>query len=373
MTTGYYKAPPEKLNEGKLFRVRDADWSKVWGEDLSYADAFKLKQQVCGSNKSRSAMLEEMTIAPPPEVAVKLELDRANESVRANSQWFHEHLDELLATEGLAGKWIAILNLGQFMLANDDQDTVYREAIAQFGVNGGFAIHHVIPGSTDPIPMSGSFSIDPLPELPPLPPMDVTVPGATEPEDDGEWRFTIDEAVAEMIIGMGPSKPQLPDGVATAIIESIDDRYELWVNDGSRPTPTRIEADDMISVVKLDPQIVKARREAAAAVRATLASSQAPRYLDKTVTVTPPRTTPPPPDKTVQTTPPIARTKAPPAAPARPPASPLKVAMQPVEMDLPDDAILEGDLPDLTGDIGGGESAADVAHAKKVRDEEKPQ
>jgi len=50
---------------GKLFRVRDRDWTTVWGEDLSWDDAVKLKESVVGRRKSTTARVESMDIERP--------------------------------------------------------------------------------------------------------------------------------------------------------------------------------------------------------------------------------------------------------------------------------------------------------------------
>lgn len=62
------KSPPKPLDAistmGKLFRVRDkagADSGfKVWGENMSYADAWALKNKVVNGRKSTTARVEEM-------------------------------------------------------------------------------------------------------------------------------------------------------------------------------------------------------------------------------------------------------------------------------------------------------------------------
>lgn len=359
--TGYPKVSPEKQYEGVLLRVRDADWKNIWGENLSYKDAHKLKEQIAGSGKSRTVMYEPMSVDPPEHI-------QAEHGVKINSAWFREHLHELCAEPDFAGRWACVWHQ-MIQFVGDDQDQVYKEAIDRFGLNGGFAICHVVPEANDPIFIGGAgLRVEPLAPLPPLP---VEVDRLWDDEQPGDWRVAITEEVAEVILKAGPTKPDMPEGAVSAVIESIDDRYELWVNDGQRATPTRISADDVISVTKLDPEIVKTRRAAAAAVRA---SSPRQRYFDKTATPpAPPRTTPPPPDKTVQTDPVFTRSKAPAAVPPRPPASPLKVAMQPLEVDLPENAITDNDLSDLIPDIGGGESPADLAHAQKLRDEQAKQ
>ena len=48
-----------------LYRVRDKNYpdkkGTVWGENLSYDDAHKLKEQVCGTGKSTTARIEPMS------------------------------------------------------------------------------------------------------------------------------------------------------------------------------------------------------------------------------------------------------------------------------------------------------------------------
>ncbi len=56
--------------EGKLFRVRDKDYMdgtevKIWGENLTYEAAHKLKEKVVGAKKSRTARIEEMSVPLP--------------------------------------------------------------------------------------------------------------------------------------------------------------------------------------------------------------------------------------------------------------------------------------------------------------------
>ena len=58
------KGKPTVSTAGKLYRVRDKaapDGSfTTWGEDLSYTEAWKLKEQVVTSRKSKTARVEEM-------------------------------------------------------------------------------------------------------------------------------------------------------------------------------------------------------------------------------------------------------------------------------------------------------------------------
>lgn len=64
-------APAAPPADETRYRVRDKDFVKVWGEDLSRGDAEKLKLSVTSTGKSRSARLEPMT-APTPATSPSL-------------------------------------------------------------------------------------------------------------------------------------------------------------------------------------------------------------------------------------------------------------------------------------------------------------
>jgi hypothetical protein len=49
---------------GASYRVRDKDYAELWGENLSWVDANKLKQRVVNSRKSMTARVEAEDIAP---------------------------------------------------------------------------------------------------------------------------------------------------------------------------------------------------------------------------------------------------------------------------------------------------------------------
>ena len=63
--TTHSKVPLAQATEGKRYRVRDKDWAALWGEDLPYYEAIKLKDQVVGSRQSKTARVEEMTVEEP--------------------------------------------------------------------------------------------------------------------------------------------------------------------------------------------------------------------------------------------------------------------------------------------------------------------
>lgn len=63
------KVPVDQATAGKLYRVRDRHYEgepgRVWGEELSWADANRLKEQVVGSRRSTTARVEDMEVAMP--------------------------------------------------------------------------------------------------------------------------------------------------------------------------------------------------------------------------------------------------------------------------------------------------------------------
>lgn len=64
------RVPLDQATAGKLYRVRDRADAQgefvLWGEHLSHTDATKLREQVCGARKSKTARVEEM---PADELA----------------------------------------------------------------------------------------------------------------------------------------------------------------------------------------------------------------------------------------------------------------------------------------------------------------
>jgi hypothetical protein len=61
---------PQKIvklvpQEGMLYRVRDKDWVKLWGEGLSWDAAHKLKEYVVGNRLSKTARVEPMSVVAP--------------------------------------------------------------------------------------------------------------------------------------------------------------------------------------------------------------------------------------------------------------------------------------------------------------------
>lgn len=59
---------PDQYRPGATYRVREADWSAIWGEQLQHVDAVKLKSKVVGERKSTTAVIEDEVLGPPPEL-----------------------------------------------------------------------------------------------------------------------------------------------------------------------------------------------------------------------------------------------------------------------------------------------------------------
>ncbi len=78
------KLPIDQATAGRLYRVRDKDWAWVWGENLPWADADKLKEQVVTSRKSTTARVEDMEV-PAPDWYVAPELPATEPS---GSTWY---------------------------------------------------------------------------------------------------------------------------------------------------------------------------------------------------------------------------------------------------------------------------------------------
>lgn len=146
--------------------------------------------------------------------------------------------------------------------------------------------------------------------------------------------------------------------------------HALVVNDVMMPVPTTVAPGDRVEARAQDPVIIAAQARARAAVRPVMNKARIV-LPDMTVRKPKPRAKPAPPDKTSSKAPPFVRLGAPPVAAPKPPPSPLKVALIPDGEPIPDDAIGEEDLSDLSLDLGGVESKDDVKHAERVRDQER--
>ncbi len=90
--TTHSKIPIAQATAGKLYRVRDRDWAAVWGQDLSWEAATKLKDQVVASGKTRTARVEDMAIPPPAEYLEYLAQAQAQEAAEDAAEeisWSH--------------------------------------------------------------------------------------------------------------------------------------------------------------------------------------------------------------------------------------------------------------------------------------------
>lgn len=69
--TTHSKIPIDQATEGKLYRVRDKHFEgapgHLWGENLTWAEANKLKDKVVAERKTRTARVEDMAIPMPGE------------------------------------------------------------------------------------------------------------------------------------------------------------------------------------------------------------------------------------------------------------------------------------------------------------------
>lgn len=261
------------------YRVRDKDWVAVWGENLTLAQAQKLKEKVVGERKSRTARVEPMSVPPPAEFLAELaQLGGPSPETRV--------VDDSSAARGA-----------------DTRDPV---------------------ATVEPQPIGVVYEI--------ADPQAVTVP-------------------------------------SRGLVAKIPPGHELHVN-GARAMsfPVVVDAGDVVQAVVADPYLANARARAVATVAPVVARAPKVPYRDKTVGKPRQRTGPAPKDKTVPHAPRLVRLGAPPVAPPRPPRSPLAAA---VELDgdlLPDDALSDADVVDLTADLGGGPSPEDVARAEAERD-----
>ena len=157
---------------------------------------------------------------------------------------------------------------------------------------------------------------------------------------------------------------------ADGVVSMIPPAHQLLVNGVPQPVPIRVRKGDAVECRSLAPAVVSARAEASAAV-AQVMQQKRRIPMDVTVRQPAPRVTPPPPDRTVSNKPVVVRLGAPPPTPPRPLPSPLKVATLEDGDVLPDDALTDADLPDVAGDLGGGPTDADVAHARKQAEAER--
>lgn len=162
------------------------------------------------------------------------------------------------------------------------------------------------------------------------------------------------------IVGLEPQRAPC-DGVVSA----IPGGYRLLVNGVPQSLPATVSTGAELRVVPIDPVVAAARAASSAAVESVIQQQRRPAYMDTTVQPPKPRTAPPPPDLTVSRQPVHIRLGQVAQPPAQPLPSPLKVAAVADGPPLPDGALGEEDAMDLAVNLGGGETEADVEHARR--------
>jgi len=212
---------------------------------------------------------------------------------------------------------------------------------------------------------SRSTVIEPMPVVSEADPVgfdDLSISPEVAPPGAREASAGTDYQVAA---AFGPTQIQ-SDGV----VNSIPGGHQLLVNGHAQPVPARVHKGDAVECRSLAPAVASAHAAATAAV-AQVIQQRRRIPMDVTVRQSAPRVVPPPPDRTVSNRPVVVRLGAPSPTPPRPLPSPLKVATLEDGEALPDDAITDADLPEVAGDLGGGPSDADVAHARKQAEAER--
>jgi len=306
--TTHSKIPIAQATSGKLYRVRDKDWVAVWGENLTWIEAVKLKDQVVASGKSRTARVEDMAIPPPAEY-----LDQVQQAQDAE-----EESDWARGRTGTEGDPYA-----RAQAANAELESLQRDARDVLG--------------------DGDGSITPLPGL-----------GAAFELVGHEAQTVPTDGVVFTI----PAGHHLLVNEQAAALPAIVRRGNVIRAVPLDPELARAQA---AAVAAVRP-IVHAQQ--------TRVAQRKSAYRDKTVIAPGRPTQPPPRDKTVSQAPPFVRLGAPPTAPPVPPPSPLKVATELDGDLLPDDALTDADLSDLAADVGGGPSEDDIALAQRQREED---
>lgn len=256
-----------------LYRVREPDWSEVWGENLTRAEAQKLKDQIVSvRRKSRVTTIRPMSEEVP--------------------DWYRETQESLSAAQELLGE---------------------------------------APETP------GSCSSEATRTAPPAP----VAPVGTQ--------YDI----------AGPVKAVIPhDGT----VVKIPAGHHLMVNGQERPVPCRVAKGEQIECRSMNPQLASVRSVADHAVAQVIRDKR--RYVDVTVRKPTPRKRPPPPDVTVKHQK-VVRLGTLPQKPAERFMAPWKAAELKDGDELPENAITDDDLVDLSADLGGAETAADVEHAKR--------
>jgi hypothetical protein len=192
--------------------------------------------------------------------------------------------------------------------------------------------------------------------------MGVPLPNETSSEDSGSVEADVEssaarpQGVAYELVGGEPITVS-----ARGVVRSIPAGCALHVNGAAVVLPAQVSNGDIVQAMPADPNAGPVHRPAPKPVPAARTA-----YRDITVRAPQPRKGPLPKDRTVSKEPVFVRLGgAPASAPARPLASPLKVAELVDGDPILDGAISDADLPDLSGDIGGGPSDADLEYARR--------
>jgi hypothetical protein len=321
--TTHSRVPLAQATAGRTYRVRDKGWVVVWGTGLTWDEATKLKNQVVGAKKSRTARIEDEEITPP--------------------DWY-------VPPTADAGEPMSITPHPVTPVTVESQYTysVRPEGAEFIGMVAEFPDLTWV-GSTQEEAIDGikMLTVDHLHER--------AKAGQDAPAQARGARFEIanDKEVIVPVFG---------------VIHKIPDGHELVVNGFAQPVPVSVQVGDKVQARPVDPLIVAARAAANAAVRHTL--QQRKIYRDVTATPANKPNLNPPKDPTVSKDGVYIRLGAPAQPVTKPPPSPLKVATMQDGEALGDDALTDDDLPDLASDIGGGASDADLEHAKKVREQD---
>lgn len=329
---------------GKLYRVRDRGWDKVWGEGLTYADAMQLKERLVAKKKSRTARVEPMDEVPPPWYVPEEHKDTSEVKAEEPSYITIERNNGVIerytpTTTPLRmdGDGIVTVPAGYELVVND----VVTEVPALVGLGDRL---HTVP------------QVRAMPKL--APEYVIAAPIATP----GGVRYSIERA-GEAVTAPG-----------SGAVVSIPAGCQLFVNGSPASVPQSVAKDDELEVRILDPVLAHAQAKALAAARpfAAAAQARAPRVVPRDITATPlpPRNPNPPRDKTASKDPPFVRLSSAPAAAPRPPPSPLKVAEETDGTVIADDVITDEDLGDLIPDLGGLPTAGDLELAKRQRETE---
>lgn len=104
--TTHSKVPLHEATAGKLYRVRDKDWAALHGEDLTWEEATKLKEQLVGARQSTTARVEDMEI-PPPDWVLEAEAAAAADISAAPSMGADEQQEEEAELEAMRAPAIA--------------------------------------------------------------------------------------------------------------------------------------------------------------------------------------------------------------------------------------------------------------------------